>query len=89
MRTIIFSILLMLVAPLSMADALDDAKASGQVVEATTGYVQATASASAQVRALVDDINARRREAYERIAQKNQLPVDQVARESYRLRHPE
>jgi len=87
MRSIIVAILFVLTMPFALGASLDEAKANGQVIEAASGYVEAAPGASPDIRKLVEDVNARRREAYERIAKKNQISVDQVARESYRLRH--
>jgi hypothetical protein len=68
------------------ASPLDDARNAGHIVELATGYVQATSSAPASVKALAADVNKRRKEAYERIAKKNGITVEQVAAESYRQR---
>lgn len=84
-RTLIFATLLAL--NLSAAAApLDDAKHAGHVIEIATGYVEATPEAPASMSALVDDINERRRQAYERIGQRNGITADQVGAESYRQR---
>jgi hypothetical protein len=84
-RALLFSALLALSLNATAAP-LDDAKRAGQVVEVPTGYIAATPDAPASVNALVTDINARRREAYERIAKKNGITTEQVATESYRKR---
>ena len=60
------------------ADALDDAKRNGLVGETTRGYIAPVASPTAEVTRLVNDINQRRRAAYEDIAKKNGIPVQQV-----------
>jgi len=53
----------------AMAGALDAAKAAGQVGERIDGYVGIVdANAPAEVKALVADINAKRRAKYEQIA---------------------
>lgn len=58
---------------------LDAAKTSGLVGETTEGYVDlVNPSAPAEVRALVDDVNARRRAEYERIARENGITREQV-----------
>lgn len=54
------------------------ARASGQVGEKPDGYLQALASDSA-TRALVDDLNIKRRAAYFEQARAEAVPVDQVA----------
>jgi len=69
----------LLAAP-AHADALDDAKAAGQVGERIDGYVGVVdANAPASVRALVDQINARREAKYKEIADKQGAPVAAVA----------
>ena len=58
---------------------LDTAKADGVVGERADGYLGAVrGSASAEVRALIDDINAKRRDKYQRIAAKNSIPLAEV-----------
>jgi uncharacterized protein YdbL (DUF1318 family) len=54
------------------------ARASGQVGEKPDGYLQALAGDSA-TRALVDDLNIKRRAAYFEQARAEAVPVDQVA----------
>lgn len=54
------------------------ARAAGQVGEKPDGYLQALASDSA-TRALVDDLNIKRRAAYFEQARAEAVPVDQVA----------
>lgn len=70
---------LLLAAPLQASE-LDDALRAGQVGERFDGYVGAVSSdPSADVRRLVDSINAQRREHYQAIAAKNGVDVAQVA----------
>jgi uncharacterized protein YdbL (DUF1318 family) len=58
---------------------LDEAKANGLVGEDATGYLAAVADKpSADVAALVNDVNAKRRAEYQRIAQQNSLTLQQV-----------
>ena len=60
---------------------LDAAKAQGLVGERTDGYVAAvSSSAGADVRALVANVNAKRKAAYQDIAERNGTPVDEVAK---------
>ena len=69
----------LLTAP-AHADALDDAKAAGQVGERIDGYLGVVdANAPSDVRALVDQINARREAKYKEIAGKQGAPVAAVA----------
>ena len=91
MRTFITSVMLLvaLIAMPIQASPLDDARNAGQVKEMPNGYIMATAhgKASSDVSDLVTDVNKRRRDAYENIAKKNGISVDQVASESYKKRH--
>jgi uncharacterized protein YdbL (DUF1318 family) len=76
-----FVIGLALAAASASAADLSQAKAAGQVGERLDGYLgTVSATAPAEVRALVQDINQRRRLEYQRIAEKNGVSVDQVAR---------
>ena len=91
MRTFMTSVTLLvaLAAMPTQASPLDDARNSGQIEEMPNGYIMATAhgKASSDVNDLVTDVNQRRRDAYENIAKKNGISVDQVASESYKKRH--
>ncbi|NKB58564.1 MAG: DUF1318 domain-containing protein [Alphaproteobacteria bacterium] len=80
-RTSLFSLLAVLALLLSspvQADALDDALQKGLVGETPRGYVAPVKSPSAAVTKLVNDINARRRAAYQNIAKKNGLTLQKV-----------
>lgn len=67
-------------APVSAAD-VAQLKAAGLVGEQMDGYLGVVAAdAPADVRAQVDGINRERRNAYQAIAQKNGVNVDDVAR---------
>jgi uncharacterized protein YdbL (DUF1318 family) len=81
LRTTIFSILailaLLAVEP-AHADALDNALRSGQVGETPRGYVAPVKRPSAAITKLVNNINARRRAAYQKIAQKNGLSLQKI-----------
>ena len=58
---------------------LDSAKQQGVIGEQTDGYVAAvSATAPADVQAFVADVNAKRRVAYQEIAQKNGTKVEDV-----------
>ena len=91
MRTFITAVMLLLalIAMPILASPLDDARNAGHVKEMSNGYIMATAhgKASSDISDLVTDVNKRRRDAYEKIARKNGIPVDQVASESYKKRH--
>jgi uncharacterized protein YdbL (DUF1318 family) len=61
------------------ADALDDAKAAGLIGERPDGYVAAVEpNPSPDIVALIKKINAKRRSAYETIAQQENVAVEQV-----------
>jgi uncharacterized protein len=62
------------------AQSLDEAKAEGQVGERIDGYVGVVdANAPGEVRALVDEVNAERREKYAEIAAERGTSVQAVA----------
>lgn len=85
MRTLV-STLLLLIALVSLpllASPLDDARAAGHVTEMKNGYVKAQGNMSPRIKALVADVNKRRRLAYLGIAKKNSISVEQVATQSY------
>lgn len=70
----------LIVMPVFAAD-LTQAKAAGQVGEQLNGLLGVVDSnAPADVRALVDSINAQRLAEYKRIAAKNGVPAEEVAR---------
>ena len=85
MRTIFISMLLStaLISMPLQASPLDDARAAGHVIETPNGYVRENGNVSQHIKALVADVNKRRREAYARIAKKNGISAEQVASESY------
>jgi uncharacterized protein YdbL (DUF1318 family) len=61
------------------AGPLDDAKAAGLIGERPDGYVAAVQPGPPpEIAALVKEINAKRRAAYEDIAAKQNVPIDQV-----------
>lgn len=64
----------------AQAIGLDQAKQQGMVCELSTGYLQATASATRDARALVDRINAKRQAEYRRIANEHGITTEQVGR---------
>ena len=62
------------------ADSLNDAKAAGQIGEAPDGYLHLVDSgAPAAVKALVVDINAKRRAKYQGIASSRGVPLAAVS----------
>jgi len=61
------------------AGPLDDAKAAGLIGERPDGYVAAVQpNPPPDIATLVSEINAKRRAAYEDIAAKENVPIDQV-----------
>ena len=59
------------VASSVFALSLDEAKANGLVGEKGNGYLGAVHSANAETQVLIDDVNQKRRQAYEDIAKRN------------------
>ena len=81
------AVLLMSLA-FSTAWALDlgAAKDQGLVGEARTGYLEAVQQpASAEVKALIEEVNAKRKAQFERTAEKTNTTVVQVAYRFYEL----
>jgi uncharacterized protein YdbL (DUF1318 family) len=65
---------------------LDSAKSQGLVGEANTGYLAAVKTpASAEVRALIQEVNAKRRAEFERTASNTGATLEQVALRFYEL----
>ena len=65
---------------------IDQAKDQGLVGEANTGYLAAVKTpASAEVRALIADVNAKRKTRFEATAQKTGATVPQVANRFYEI----
>lgn len=63
-----------------------DAKAQGLVGEATSGYIAAVRSpASAEVRALINDVNGKRKAQFTETARNTGAKVEQVANRFYEL----
>jgi len=64
---------------LAQASPLDDARSAGYVGERPDGYVGVVdPNAPADVKALVDKVNAQRRTKYEELAIEQSVPVEQV-----------
>jgi len=68
---------LLLAAAQALALELHDAKSQGLVGETVNGYIGAVKS-SPEVNALVQDINAKRKAEYERIAKQNGIAISDV-----------
>jgi len=65
------------IASSALALDLHSARSSGAVAELPTGYVKAV-KPSAEVDALVDEVNAKRRAEYTRISKENGQSIDVV-----------
>jgi uncharacterized protein YdbL (DUF1318 family) len=77
---------LMIVLQYAWAIDLHDAKTKGLVGEANTGYLASVQMpASAEVRALIEEVNAKRKAEFERTAEKTGATVMQVAYRFYEL----
>ena len=86
MKKIITTIGLLMLLQNAWAIDIRDAKAEGLVGEANTGYIAAVQSpASAEVRALLADVNAKRKAQFEATARKTGAKTDQVACRFYEL----
>jgi uncharacterized protein YdbL (DUF1318 family) len=74
-----FLLVFALISVPAFAADLDRAKSDGLVGERADGYLGVVdAGAGADVVALVADVNAKRKAEYQRIAQKNDLTLEQV-----------
>lgn len=86
MKKIFAAIGLMLLLQNAWAIDLSDAKAQGLVGEANTGYLAAVQTPpSAEVRALIAEVNEKRKAEFERTAQSTGATVLQVANRFYEL----
>ena len=57
---------------------LEEAKAKGLVGEKPNGYLGVVAPSGGEVQALTNDVNQKRRQAYEDIARRNRTQLDAV-----------
>lgn len=86
MKRIFAAIGLMLLLQNAWAIDIRTAKAEGLVGEATTGLIEAVHKpASAEVRALIADVNSKRKMQFKRTAEKTGTSVAQVANRFYEL----
>ncbi len=75
-----FSALIVIGAHVANAGTLDDAESAGKIGEGVDGYVHLVdKNAPADVKALVKDVNDKRRAKYASIAKKRGAPVKEVA----------
>ena len=86
MKQIFAALGLLLLLQNAWAIDIRDAKSQGLVGEANNGYIAAvTSPASAEVRALLADVNAKRKAQFEAAAKKTGAKTDQVAYRFYEL----
>lgn len=62
----------------AFALSLDEAKAKGLVGERANGYLGAVISSNPDAQAVIEDVNRKRRQAYEEIAKRNRTDVRAV-----------
>ncbi len=86
MKKIFAAIGLILILQNAWAIDIHSAKAQGLVGEANTGYIAAVqAPASAEVRALIAEVNSKRKASFASTAQKTSTTVTQVANRFYEI----
>ncbi len=86
MKKIVAAIGLMMLLQNAWAIDIGTAKSQGLVGEARDGYIAAVQTpVSAEVRALIADVNGKRRAEFNRAAQKTGTTVAQVANRFYEL----
>lgn len=73
-------ILATLSLPGALAADLEQAKQRGMVCELPTGYLKATGSATGDVKAMVDNINNKRKAEYARIANEHGVTPEDVGK---------
>ena len=86
MKTITAIMILLMASATAWAIDIHTAKDQGLVGEARTGYLAAVKTpASAEVQALIRDVNAKRRAQFERTASKTDATLVQVSNRFYEL----
>lgn len=86
MKKLLTTIGLLLFLQSAWAIDLDSAKSSGLVGEANTGYLAAVKSpASAEVQSLIQQVNTKRKEEFERTAKRTGATLEQVMVRFYEL----
>jgi uncharacterized protein YdbL (DUF1318 family) len=86
MRQLFTALLLMLAMQGAWAIDLQDAKSQGLVGDANTGYLEAVGSSpSSEVRALIADVNSKRKAEFESTAAKTGATLEQVRARFYQL----
>ena len=84
-RNIVAALLLVLAFQSAWAIDLHAAKEQGLVGEANTGYLAAIGTPSAEVKALVAEVNEKRKAEFERTAKKTGATMEQVRFRFYEL----
>ena len=84
-RKFVAALLLVLAFQSAWAIDIQAAKEQGLVGEANTGYLAAVGTPSAEVAALVADVNAKRKAEFERTAKKTGATLEQVRVRFYEL----
>lgn len=86
MKKILAAIFLTFAFQTAWAIDIHSAKAQGLVGEANTGYIAAVKTpASAEIQALIDSVNEKRRSAFEKTAASTTATVEQVRYRFYEL----
>jgi len=86
MKKLIASLILVLASSGAWAIDLDSAKDQGLVGEANSGFLAAIKQPpSTEVKALIKDVNARRRARFEQAAGRTDATLDQVKARFYQL----
>lgn len=86
MKNILAAILLALAASAAFASDIGTAKDQGLVGEANTGYLAAVKTpASADIAALIADVNAKRKAKFQQTANETGATVEQVSFRFYEL----
>ena len=76
--TVCMTVLGCVMAVSALALSLDEAKAKGLVGERANGYLGAVAPSNTDAHALIEDVNRKRRQAYEEIAKRNRTDIRAV-----------
>lgn len=78
-KRLAIGLLVLAISAQAQAITLNEARAQGRVGETLSGYL-APVRQDPETLALVSDINAARSESYQKLADSNNLPVDEVAK---------
>jgi len=78
-RLFVIGLLVLGITAQAQAITLNDARTQGRVGETLSGYI-APLRQDRETLALVSEINAARSESYQKLADSNNLPVDEVAK---------